>query len=223
MKKSIVYYTDHCLPADLAALCRDQLVRTAGDAEIVTVGLNKPADFGNTTFTVFTERGVLAMLVQILTGLELAQGDYVFLAEHDVYYYPAHFDFIPLRNNTFYYNINVLHVRWPDGYAVAWDDCQQVSGLCAHRELLLDYYRARIAQIEREGFNRHYEPGLKQTVGGQRVENWKSEMPNLDIRHGKNLTRSKWSVADLRNQKYAKGWREMAKAPGWDEIMGVQE
>ena len=222
MKKSVVYYTDHRLPTDLAALCRDQLVRAAGDAEIVTVGLNRAPDFGRPFFTVFAERGILTMHAQILSGLMLARGDVVFLCEHDVLYSPSHFDFVPLHSDTFYYNVNVLHVRWPDGYAVAWDDCQQVSGLCAGRELLLDYYSKRIAQIEREGFNRHYEPGLKQTVGGQRVENWKSEMPNLDIRHGNNLTRSKWSINDFRNKRYAAGWREMAKAPGWDEIMRPQ-
>lgn len=220
MRKSIVYYTDHQLPADLAALCRDQLVRAEGNAEIITIGLNEFVPFGDRQIVLRGGRGILMMHKQILDGLHCAHGDTIFLAEHDVYYSPSHFDFVQLRSDTFYYNVNVLHVRWPDGYAVAWDDCQQVSGLCASRELLLDYYRARIAQIEHDGFNRHYEPGLKQTVGGQRVENWKSEMPNLDIRHGNNLTHSKWSVADFRNQRYARGWREMARAPGWDEIVG---
>ena len=159
---------------------------------------------------------------QILAGLEKATGDYVFLAEHDVFYHPSHFDFVPLREDTFYYNIHVWHVRYPDGHAVFYD-AQQVSGLCASRKLLLDFYRQRIIQLKHDGPNRHYEPGLKQTVGGQRVENWKSEMPNLDIRHSGNLTPSKWSPADFRNQKYAIGWREMAKAPGWDEIVGVLE
>ena len=221
MRKSIVYYTDHRLPTDLMALCRNQILRAAfGKAEIVTVGLGRNAGFGDPQLTMFFERGILAMQKQILAGLKAVQGDTVFLAEHDVFYHPAHFDFAPLREDTFYYNVNVLHVRWPDGYAVAWDDCQQVSGLCASRELLLNYYRQRIAQIERDGFNRHYEPGLKQTVGGQKVENWRSEYPNLDIRHGGNLTPSKSSPADFRNPQYAKGWREMAQTPGWQDVVG---
>jgi len=218
MRKSIIYYTDNRLPDNLAALCRNQLICAAGDIEIIYVSLGMAVGFWPTVI-IQAERGILTMHRQILAGLEAAQGDCIFLAEHDVYYHPSHFDFVPLRPDIFYYNINMIHVRWPDGYAVAWDDCQQVSGLCASRELLLDYYQQRIAQIEREGFNRHYEPGLKQAVGGQRVENWKSEMPNLDIRHGGNLTRSKWRTADFRNQRYTKGWREMAKTPGWDEIV----
>jgi len=217
--KSIIYYTDHRLPADLSALCRDQLVRAAGDAEIITVGVNEFVPFGDRQIYLKGERGILMMHKQILDGLYCAHGDTVFLSEHDVFYHPSHFAFIPLRFDTFYYNVNMLHARWPDGYAVAWDDCQQVSGLCASRELLLDYYQQRIAQIEREGFNRHYEPGLKQSVGGQKVENWRSEFPNLDIRHGGNLTLSKWSPADFRNKRYAMGWREMPQAPGWNEII----
>ena len=221
MHKSIVYYTDNRLLGDLATLCRNQLVRAADKTEIVYVSLGMAIGF-HPTVIIQAKRGILTMHEQICEGLINATGDYIFLAEHDVCYHPSHFDFVPLRDDTFYYNINMWHVRWPDGYAVAWDDCQQVSGLCASRELLLDYYQQRIAQIEREGFNRHYEPGLKQTVGGQRVGNWKSEMPNLDIRHGGNLTKSKWSPTDFRNARYAVGWREMPKAPGWDEIMGVQ-
>ena len=210
--KGIVYYSDGRLDPVIRGAVFRQLFSSAMEIQIA---YSYPKD-GEVP-------SILTMHLQILRGLEFIDTEIVFMAEHDVLYHPSHFDFVPLRSDTFYYNVNVLHVRWPDGYAVAWDDCQQVSGLCAYRELLFDYYRQRIAQIEREGFNRHYEPGLKQTVGGQRVENWKSEMPNLDIRHGGNLTPSKWSPADFRNKKYAAGWHEMTKAPGWDEIMGVQE
>lgn len=214
---SIVYYTDHHLPPDLAQVCRRQLLRAAGGLEILAVALNKPTGFG-AMITLMAERGILTMHRQILMGLDRAAGDYVFMCEHDVYYSPTHFTFVPARDDTYYYNVNVVHARWPDGKAVYWDNCQQVSGLCASRALLLDYYTQRIAQIERDGFNRHYEPGLHQTVGGQRVENWKSGEPNIDIRHGKNLTPSKWAVTDFRNPRNAQGWQELGRAPGWESI-----
>lgn len=215
---SIVYYTDHHLPLDLAHTCRRQLLRAADGTEIVTVALNKPAGFG-AMITLAAERGILTMHRQILIGLDRAAGDYVFMCEHDVYYHASHFSFVPPRDDTFYYNVNVIHARWPDGFAVYWDNCQQVSGLCASRALLTDYYTARIAQIERDGFNRHYEPGLKQTVGGRRVENWQSESPNLDIRHDKNLTPSKWRPSHFRNPSNARGWRELGTAPGWSDVV----
>lgn len=216
MPSSIVYYTDHVLHEDIAALCRAQLIRAAGDREIVTVGLNAACDFGEAL--IYTgQRGVLTMHRQILAGLMHATGDTVFLAEHDVLYSPTHFDFVPARDDTWYYNTHVWHARWPDGHCVFYD-AQQVSGLCASRYMLIGYYAARIEQIEREGHNRHYEPGLKQSVGAKAVENWRSPHPNIDIRHGGNLTGSKWSPADFRNPKYAIGWREADELPGWGNV-----
>jgi len=213
---SIVYYTDHTLPPELCALCRDQLLRAAGRRQIVTIGLNRHSEFGDPHL--YTgERGILTMHRQILMGLECAHGDVVFLAEHDVLYSPTHFDLIPARADTWYYNTHVWHARYPDGHAVYYD-AQQVSGLVAYRQLLIDYYRARIEQLEREGFNGHYEPGLHQSVGGQKVENVRSLYPNIDVRHGGNLTRSKWSIDDFRNKRYARGWREADELPGWGRL-----
>lgn len=220
--KGIIYYTDNELDESIARLVQERIVSISRNQQlpITTAALKHKLKWGaKNLYFPSLKRGELAMLKQILGALENSTADIIFFCEHDTLYDPSHFAFVPLRADTFYYNVNVVHVRWPDGYAVAWDDCQQVSGLCAYRELLIDYYRQRVAQVEREGFNRHYEPGLKQSVGGQKVENWKSEMPNLDIRHNGNLTRSKWSVDDFRNKQYAAGFRELAQAPGWDRIM----
>lgn len=216
MPSSVVYYTDHGLPAELAALCAAQLQAAAGSAEIVTVGLGKPAAFGDERLTLLAERGILTMHRQILAGLEAAAGPLVFLCEHDVLYHPSHFEMgaDTFRTDAFYYNTNVWHTRYPDGHSVYYD-ARQVSGLCADRDLLIDYYARRIAQIELDGFNRHYEPGLRQTVGGQVVIDRRSACPNLDIRHGHNLTQSKWSVSDFRELRYARGWRESDTVAGW--------
>ena len=198
-------------------MCAAQLQAAAGSAEIVTVGLNKPAAFGDERLTLLAERGILTMHRQILAGLEAAAGPLVFLCEHDVLYHPSHFDTGDLAGvtvDTFVYNTNVWHTRYPDGHSVYYD-ARQVSGLCADRDLLIEYYSQRIAQIERDGFNRHYEPGLRQTVGGQIVIDRRSAYPNLDIRHGHNLTQSKWSVSDFRELRYARGWKESDTVAGW--------
>ena len=223
-RASIVYYTDHHLPAELAVLCRTQLVRAAQGREIVAVGLGSMTGFpvGSTACTLVhvAERGILTMHRQILTGLENATGDIVYLCEHDVLYSPTHFDIVPARADTWTYNVHVWHARYPDGHAVFYN-AQQVSGLVAYRSLLLDYYRARIAQIEREGPNRHYEPGLKQSVGSKQVVNAWSLYPNVDVRHDRNWTASKWSRADFRNGVYARGWREADELPGWGDLRNV--
>ena len=213
---SIVYYTDNRLPVEIYRLCRDKLALAAGAIPVYTVGLNAPAGFGQQV-VLYGEHGVLMMHRQIYAGLLECKPGPVFLAEHDVIYHPTHFRFVPLRLDTFYYNVNVWHARYPDGHCVYYD-AQQVSGLCADRDLLIDFYGRRTAQIERDGHNRHYEPGLRQSVGGQRVENWQSALPNIDVRHGVNLTASKWSPNDFRNRKYAEGWQEADDLPGWGRV-----
>lgn len=214
--KGIVYYSDNRLDPVIMAVCQRQMLRT--NLPIVSVSL-APLDFGH-NIVLSAERGPLTLLRQTLVGLEASDTDIVFFCEHDVLYHPSHFDFTPPRSDTFYYNTNVWKVRWPDGHAVWTDDLQQTSGLCAYRDLLIDFYCQRIAQVECEGFNRHYEPGSKQTVGSQLVENWQSSYPNLDIRHHNTLTRSKWSPDEFRNQRYAKGWKEASAVPGWGVTEG---
>jgi len=107
----------------------------------------------------------------------------------------------------------VWRVRYADGHAVWTDDLQQTSGLCAYRDLLLEFYEQRVATIERDGFDRHYEPGPK--TGPYQTENWQSLAPNIDIRHDKTLTRSKWRPDEYRNPRYASGWQERDDVPGW--------
>ena len=51
------------------------------------------------------------MFKQILAGLEALDTDIVFFCEHDVLYYPSHFDFRPLKKDVIYYNTNVWKVR----------------------------------------------------------------------------------------------------------------
>ena len=221
MLSSVVYYTDHNLPAELAEMCAAQLQSAAAHCEIVTVALHKPAKFGDEQITLSAERGILTMHRQILAGLERAAGEIVFLCEHDVLYHPSHFEIGSLPP-AFVYNTHVWHVRYPDCHAVYYD-ARQVSGLCAPREMLVDYYSQRIEQIQRAGFNGHYEPGLRQSVGSQRVEDRRSTYPNLDVRHGHNLTASKWSKADFRNAKYSAGWQEADTVAGWGRPKDVFE
>lgn len=210
--KQIIYYTCNThLPA-IDDKCRAQLLKSK--LPIVAISLNKALDFGNIQLTTEGTRSPLMMHKQILMGLEAASADIVFLCESDVLYSPTHFDAIP-KGNTFLYNTNVWKLRWTDGLAVWTDDMQQVSGLAAAREPLLDFYRQRVAQIEKEGFNRHYEPGVKQTVGLDHVASWQSDEPNVCIRHDSNITQSKWSPDEFRNKRYAKGWQETYSIPYW--------
>lgn len=216
MNQGLLYYT--CLTHNpvIEQMCRENILSIKGDRELVSVSRGAPISFGE-NLVVYGERSSLTMHQQVLAGLQHMHSDAVFLIENDVLYHPSHFHITPPQD-TFCYNTNVWKVRYPDGLAVWTDNLQQTSGLCARRETLLYYYAMRVAQITKEGSNRHYEPGLKQSVGSRHVKNWLSMYPNLDIRHGGNLTKSKWKPSDFRNPQYAQGWREAHRVEGWGDI-----
>ena len=148
---------------------------------------------------------------QIAMGLKSCTTKYAFLVENDVLYHLSHFEFTPTKDDTFYFNVNVWKQRWPENYYVRTDVSQQLSGMSGRTSLLRDFFERRVGEIEKNGFDRHYEPK------GPR-ENYESAIPIICIRHNRNITASKWSPQDYRNSEYAKGWREARSVPGWEMI-----
>lgn len=216
LTKGIVYYTDNKLDEKILKKCQEQILKS--ELPIVSVSLH-PLDFG-TNITLPLERGYLTMFKQILAGLEASTADIIFFCEHDVLYHPSHFDFTP-SDKKYYYNTNVWKVRTTDGHAMRVDDCRQLSGLCAYRDTLITHYKERIRRVEAEGFSRKmgFEPGThnrKERVDDIKSEKWESEYPNIDIRHSQNLTSSRWSPEEFRDQRYTIGWREAKEVEGWD-------
>lgn len=215
--KGILYYTCNTHDKRIELAIREQLYKVKGDCELGCVSL-QPTEFGDWNITLLLQRSPLSMHKQILAGLEKMNADVVFLVESDVLYHPSHFEFTPPRDDIFYFNTNVWKARFSDGHAVWTDDLQQVSGMCASRELLLAFYRRRVAEIERDGFNRHYEPSLR--TGISETQNWQSEYPNVDIRHDRTLSVSKWAPSEFRSQQYARGWKETdGDLPGWGNVV----
>lgn len=219
-RKGIVFYTDSRLNEEIAVPVQRQLQRAARDKEIVSVSL-KPLDFAH-NITLDLERGYLTMFKQILAGLEASTAEVVFLCEHDVLYHPSHFEFTPPKKDVFYYNENVYKVAYPSGQAIFYY-CRQTSGLCAYRELLLEHYRKRVELVEKHGYDRRmgFEPGTHnraERVDDYKSESWMSLFPNIDIRHDKNLTPSRWKKEQFRNQRYTKGWKEVDSIDGWGKV-----
>lgn len=208
--KGICYYTCNTHQIEIDELCRRQLAKAG--LPVVSVSLNKNLNFGDIKLQIEGQRSPLTMHKQIVMGLEASQANYIFLAESDVLYHPSHFNFTPTANDVYYFNTNVWKVRWKDGHCIRTDNSQQLSGMSGSRELLLNFFKKRVVQIEQEGWNRHYEPheGIR--------ENYQSEICNICIRHDANLTGSKWSVNDFKNKRYARGWKEteISNIKGWD-------
>jgi hypothetical protein len=225
-KGAAIYYTcgSHDQTLELAA--RNNLRHSTNGHELGCVALQR-TDFGDWTVVLNREKSGATMHYQIVAGLERSTADYVFLCESDVMYHPSHFEFVPPDDNTIYYNTNVWRVRYGDGHAVRTANLQQVSGICANRELLLAHYRKRIAFIEAHGgiFDTRrmaYEPGTRGKFGDEQIDNWQSAYPNLDITgHGQTLTTPHFSVDSFRNKKHAEGWQETDEAlPGWPKVAG---
>ena len=221
--KGIVYYSDNRLDSTISAAVQKQIKKSINGHQVISTTL-QPMDFGK-NICLPLERGYLTMFRQILAGLEASTADIIFLCEHDVLYSKQHFDFIPPRRDVFYYNINVWKVDAETGRALRVDECKQTSGLCAYRDLLLTHYRKRVAIVEEFGFSRKqgFEPGSHnraERIDDYKSDVWSSEVPNLDIRHGLNLTPSRWKREQFRDQRYTKGWTEADAVPGWGQTQG---
>lgn len=222
LSKGIIYYTDNQIPFKFAHNVRKHILKA--NIPIVSASLKPMPNFGK-NIHMKMDRGYEAYFRQILAALEASTADIIYLCEHDYLYHPSHFDFIPPRNDTFFYNWNWYRVRSSDGLAVKYDT-QLLPGLVAYRHLLLDHYRSLVKYLEKVGFTAEnankvgFEPGTSKRIdlGSKgKVERFDSEYPIIDIRHGKNLTASKWKQSDFRSQKNCQNWVETtaSKIPGW--------
>lgn len=236
--RGAIYYTDNQLSENIAKPVRDQLLKISQEKKINIVSSSlKKMDFGvkNVRFPSL-RRGYLAMYKQILGALENSSDEIVFFTEHDVLYHPSHFDFNPPEKDTFYFNQNVWMLRITDGHALHYD-VNQLSGMCVYRETALIHYRERFKLIEEKynelvkngdetEFNRFirqmgHEPFTHNRIQWQnqfKYDTWKSESPNVDIKHGANATGQRWKKEEYRNQQLLINWQETEnwKIDGWD-------
>jgi hypothetical protein len=209
VKISAIYYTDSILDEKIAEACRKQL-RQAFDGEIVSVSL-KPLDFGDKRIVIDKPRGYGTMFEQILAGLQAANGEVVFFTEHDVLYPKEHFDFIPLTEDKFYYDLSWYKIGKGD-LAVRWE-AVQVSGLVCYKELATKFYASRVATFDPSNFDRKFEP----TVDTE-YETWLASKPHIDIRHQTNTTYNKWKLEHFRKKDTAVNFQSKTidDIPGWD-------
>lgn len=222
LSKGMIYYSDCRLNEKIAGRVRGQLKKISEEKDIPIVSATlKKTDFGDKSiYFPSLSPGYPAMFKQIVAALEHSKSDVVFFCEHDVLYHPTHFDFTPLERDTFYYNQNVWFLRASDGHGLHYD-VNQLSGLCGFREELLTHFRERLQRIEKEGFSRKmgFEPmthGRIKWKNEYKLGTWKSQYPNIDIRHGGNVTGQRWKKEQFRDKKLLVNWQETDdEIPGW--------
>lgn len=157
MDTTIVYYTDHSLSEPLFTVCQRQLVKASGGRPIVSVS-HTPIDLGHNIAIGKKKRSWLLLYKQLLLGVENAKTKYVAMAEHDCMYPPEHFDFIPPRDDTFYYNENTRFVQWSDtnhqelkGMYSKWPKQRlALSSLICNRELLERTINERLDLLDKD-------------------------------------------------------------------------
>ena len=223
--KSILYYTENRLDPIIMNTVQNQILKSG--LPITSVSL-KPMDFGD-NYVVDLEPGAVTMTRQILIGLEQSKADVVFLTEHDVLYHQSHYDFTPPRNDTYYFNTNVWRWWYLNDHFITYDNLVSLSGLCANRELLLNHYQKRLEMIEENGWGNGRDPDWARTIGhapgksrksggilDEKVSQWRSEYPNIDIRHGKTATGAKVRLNNFYRPPI--NWQEakFSDIPEWD-------
>ena len=223
----MIYYTSNDLDEKIAKPVRDNLQKISEEKKInITCSSLKKMDFGNKRVRFPTmKKGYLTMFKQILGALEKSSDDWVFFTEHDVLYHPSHFDFVPPDKNTFYYNENVWYLR-QDGHAMHYD-VNQLSGLCVWRETALIHFRERYERFTKEEFTRNtgFEPFTHNRVQWKntfKMDTWKSEAPNIDIRFKQNSTGMRWYKEEYRNQNLLINWIETDDSiDGWGKTSSL--
>lgn len=238
VKKGMIYFTDNQLDEKIAKPVRDRLAIVSKEKKIDIVSSSlKKMDFGvKNIHYPSLRRGYSAMFKQILGALQNSKADIIFFVEHDVLYHPSHFDFNPTDQKTFYYNQNVWFLRATDGHALHYD-VNQVSGICVYRDTAIAHYKERLALVEQkekelspDEFNswiRHmgFEPFTHNRVQWKTVfsvDTWKSEFPNIDIKHGANLTGQRWNKDQYRNQNLLINWQETDDSiEGWGKTSEI--
>ena len=221
MSKGGIYYTDFHVSQEIMTACLDHLKRVF-TGEIVSVSLNKPVDLGTNVVLKGAERSYPTMVKQVVIGLEKLTTNYVYFLEHDVLYHLSHFDFVPSRDDLFYYNVNNWRWDYPYDHLITYGGLTSLSMLCCSRELALDHYRRRLAHIYDSGLSEiksgeptwvrqmGYEPGTKPRRRGgfsdEGHEKWRSEYPNIDIRHRQTYSPPKVYLKNFKHQP--EEWRE---------------
>ena len=234
MKMGIIYYTDCSLEQNgyEAILKASRKTIAASGLPIVSCSL-KPIDFGDKNIVLEGRvRSYPTMVLQILTALEASDAEYIFFCEHDVLYHKYHWDFMPLNNNIFFYNINNWRWEYPKDRAISYDELTSLSGMSCNRELAIRHYRIRLQLIEEWGLDNGrgreprwarrfgYEPGTKKKRrGGVTDEDhvkYRARRPNIDIRHPRTFSKPKVTLDSFIHLPTNFRERTLDQIPGWN-------
>ena len=221
IKKSIIYYTDNSCDEKILKICQKQLLECVNENEIISVS-HKPICFGS-NIVMDVPRCSISIFKQIYEGLKKANGDIIFLVEHDVLYHPNHFENIEIERALFYYNQNRYQVDWNTGTAL-FRRTLCTSHLIADREKLINYFNSFFAIVNDIGYSKSkmgFAPATHKFIKGFSIKKFMSECPNIDIRHNNNWTKTRWRKEEYKDKNAIQDWRFVEEIPYWGKPMEV--
>lgn len=193
---TIIYYTDGTIEEPI----KSKVINNIKEMDIPTVLVSNDGK----------ERSHLQLFKNIKKGLANVETKYVALAEHDCLYPKEHFEFIPPKDDTFYYNTNhYFAVMRHSQYHKPYKERKALSGTVCNKELLEKAVDERIKFLENggeliRGVSGACEFGIRDD--DYKAEGFKTKIPYLDIRHGNNFS------------GYRKGKERLSKLDYWGDF-----
>ena len=216
-KTTIVYYTDGSIEDSLAELVREYLLKA--DLPIISVS-QEPLDFGENFCIGKIGRSYASIQAQVLVGVSRAKTEYVALCEHDTLYPPGYFDFVPFRDDVFFYNKNRVFVIAKKGpqygaYIHYKDSHPNADQLICNRKLLMGATMVRREMLTRcpakklpAGWG---EPGF--CFPHETFTWFNSKIPSVDILHNQNFTMRYGTYRPDELSWYTPGWGK------WEDVL----
>lgn len=205
----IVYYTDSNLDPKLANAVRKRLKKVCGPIPIISVS-QKSLAFGKNVVVGDRPKIYKSVYEALLTGVKSApEGSIIYLCEHDVFYHPSHFAFLPPEKGTLFFNTNRYYYNLGKDTFLATRGRRTLSQCVAFREDIIKHAEERLSNAG-EDITERWENWEKRSV--LKCRNFESNRPNVDILHGGNLT-----LRGHYKNRYVKGKEkgDVTNLPGW--------
>ena len=137
---------------------------------------------------------------------------------------PSHFAFTPPNVNEIYYNMNRWSLNAETGEAIfyySWSN----GHIVAYRKTLLKWLTDFLAMIDKVGYSHQtmgHAIGKRRYEGVQHfhIRTFKSEHPNLDIRHSSNLSTSRFNFNETQRHELPPEWIRADEVPSWGKTRG---
>lgn len=189
---TVIYYTSNLISDYFANNVRERLLLSTRGIPLISVS-QKPITFGVNICVGLLSQHVFNLYQQILTETKTAKTKYVVMAEDDILYSPEHFTEYRPANDVFGYNMNKWGLYTWKAPIFNFKNRHSMSSLIARRNLLIEALEERfnkyptLESIPKDVFG---EPGRYEGhlgVKKQKMEDWRSSIPNIIFSHDKAL------------------------------------